>query len=298
MCFINKLMRILFGEKEDNNQEESSSSSQSSVSPDVVTPIVGKKRALCFGINDYPGSGNDLRGCLNDVADWSNLLKDVYKFDEVSNILNSNCTRETIKMAMEEIIALSMPNDVLVISYSGHGTYVADRDGDEIDGKDEAICLYDGLLIDDEIKEIMSKIKDDVRTTIIFDSCFSGTATRAFNFNEDSFYRVSRFMPSKDNGKIVCVKTKGRIFRAFEEKDMKEILISGCSDTEVSYDAQFGGKYYGAMSYSATRVLKKNPNVTYAEFYKALREELPSSQYPQTPQLECREEYKSRFMFS
>jgi len=293
MCFITKLMKFLFGEKE-NNQEESS---QSSISSDDIM-VAGKKRALCFGINDYPGSSNDLRGCLNDVSDWTSLLRDVYRFDQLTNITNANCTRNNIKKAMEEIINISMPNDVLVISYSGHGTYVADRDGDEIDGKDEAICLYDGFLIDDEIKEIMSKIKDDVRTTIIFDSCFSGTATRAFNFNEDSFYRVSRFMPSKDNGKIACVKTKGRIFRSAEEKDMKEILVSGCSDTEVSYDAQFDGQYYGAMSYFATRVLRENPMVTYSEFYKALKEKLPNSQYPQTPQLEGREEYKSRFIFS
>ena len=296
MCFITNFLKKLLGINEENSDEKESSSSQSTVSSETV-PITGKKRALCFGINDYPGSSNDLRGCLNDVGDWTSLLKECYKFDEVRNLSNSECTREKIKVAISEIIGVSEPNDVLVIQYSGHGTYTADMNGDEIDGKDEAIYLYDGLLVDDEIREIMSKLKDDVRTTIIFDSCFSGTATRALNFNSEAFYRVSRFMPPKDNGKLACVQTNGRIFRAFEQKDMKEILLSGCSDSEVSYDAQFDGQYYGAMSYFATRVLRENPVVTYSEFYKKLREKLPNSQYPQSPQLECREEYKSRFVF-
>ena len=28
------------------------------------------KRALCIGINDYPGTGSDLAGCVNDAHDW------------------------------------------------------------------------------------------------------------------------------------------------------------------------------------------------------------------------------------
>ncbi|MGE5839594.1 MAG: caspase family protein, partial [Deltaproteobacteria bacterium] len=33
------------------------------------------KRALCIGINDYPGTGSDLAGCVNDANDWAVLLK-------------------------------------------------------------------------------------------------------------------------------------------------------------------------------------------------------------------------------
>lgn len=28
------------------------------------------RRALCTGINDYPGTDSDLAGCVNDAADW------------------------------------------------------------------------------------------------------------------------------------------------------------------------------------------------------------------------------------
>lgn len=46
----------------------------------------------------------------------------------------------------------------LIIHYSGHGTYTPDRSGDEADGVDEALYLYDGMLIDDELAEIMRTI--------------------------------------------------------------------------------------------------------------------------------------------
>ena len=33
------------------------------------------KRALCIGINDYPGTGSDLAGCVNDANDWGDALQ-------------------------------------------------------------------------------------------------------------------------------------------------------------------------------------------------------------------------------
>ena len=32
------------------------------------------KKALCIGINDYPGTQNDLNGCVNDARDWAAAL--------------------------------------------------------------------------------------------------------------------------------------------------------------------------------------------------------------------------------
>ena len=33
------------------------------------------KKAICIGINNYPGISNDLNGCVNDAKDWSALLQ-------------------------------------------------------------------------------------------------------------------------------------------------------------------------------------------------------------------------------
>ena len=78
---------------------------------------------------------------------------------------------------------------------------------------------------------------------------------------------------------------------------MPEILISGCSDSEYSYDAEFDGRPNGAMTALALRVIKQNPDVTYREFYAGLRALLPSEDYPQTPQLEGSDINKDRKLF-
>jgi hypothetical protein len=299
---INLLGKINKKEEDLIPQGTNTPSVQIIVPAPITLPVLtaSKKRALCFGINDYPGRQNDLRGCLNDVLDWSNLLKNVYKFDEVTNIVDSNCTKENITKAMAEIIEKSVAGDVVVISYSGHGTYLPDLNGDEEDGKDEAIYLYNGSLIDDNVMNILLKIKDNVHTTIIFDSCFSGTGTRAFSMDNDAIYKVPRFMPSKDEGKMMCLKVNSKIFRSIgqTEEEMKEILISGCSNTQTSCDAYIDGRYNGALSYYAIKVLQENPIITYNNFYKMLREKLPSSEYNQEPQLEGKKEFKNRLMFS
>ena len=35
------------------------------------------RTALCIGINDYPGTGSDLAGCVNDAQDWGSSLDQV-----------------------------------------------------------------------------------------------------------------------------------------------------------------------------------------------------------------------------
>ena len=62
--------------------------------------------------------------------------------------------------------------------------------------------------------------------------------------------------------------------------------MSGCLDAEYSYDAWFNGKPNGAFTFVALRALKKlSANATYKDWYKAIRQTLPSQQYPQTPNL-------------
>lgn len=263
-----------------------------------------QKRALCVAINDYPGSSNDLQGCINDQIEWAELLKCKYGFQSVKTLSNKDVTIGNVKRELSNIINASNPGDVLVFTYSGHGTSVIDMDGDEADGKDEALCLYDGLWIDDEIRKLLETTKDGVRVTIISDSCFSGSVTRAAIAISQQNEPKARYMPPSDKEMVAFmsfknIKAKNSIFRSSQtEENMKEVLISGCSNTEVSYDAHFGTKYFGAMSYYATSILNENPGITYNEFYKKLREKLPNSQYPQTPQLEGSAENKNKIMFS
>jgi metacaspase-1 len=75
------------------------------------------KKALCIGINDYPGTESDLSGCLNDAHDWAGILE-ARQF-EVRKLLDAQATKAAMKRAIGDLIAGAAPDDTLVITYSG-----------------------------------------------------------------------------------------------------------------------------------------------------------------------------------
>ena len=87
------------------------------------------KRAVCVGINNYPGIFNDLKGCVNDAKDWSDLLQN-FGF-ETSLMLDSQATKTNIKAALQNLVQTTNAGDIAVLTYSGHGTQVADTSSDE-----------------------------------------------------------------------------------------------------------------------------------------------------------------------
>jgi len=244
------------------------------------------KKAICVGINNYPGSLNDLQGCVNDANDWAALLSG-FGF-AITLMLDSQATRQNVKTALSSLVASAGEGDVIVFTYSGHGTQVTDFSHDEGDVYDEAIYIYDGTILDDDLRDIINKIDPKATLVVISDSCFSGSVTRFIPENAKP-----RFMPVENI-------STGRLIRQrflLPEMSMPEILISGCSDSEYSYDAKIDGRYNGAMSAMALSVIKQNPKVTYKEFYTSLRKLLPSSEYPQTPQLEGSDVNKNTLLF-
>src|SRR5690606_11392634 len=67
--------------------------------------------------------------------------------------------------------------------YSGHGTQLPENIAltgvldPEQDGVDEALYVYDGELLDDEIGVLLDRLPAE-NIIVIFDSCFSGAGTR------------------------------------------------------------------------------------------------------------------------
>jgi metacaspase-1 len=244
------------------------------------------KKAICIGINNYPGTANDLQGCVNDANDWAAMLQ-TYGF-ETSTILDSQATKQNVKAALTSLVTSAGEGDVVVLTYSGHGTQVLDVSGDESDNLDEAIYVYDGSIVDDDLRTIINQINAKATLVIISDSCFSGTVTRLVVENARP-----RFIRTQD---IPAGLTARKHF-LLPEASMPEVLISGCSDTEYSYDAEINGRANGAMTAMALKVIKQNPKVTYSQFYTSLRTLLPSTEYPQTPQLEGADTHKDTPLF-
>lgn len=264
------------------------------------------KKALCIGINNYPGTHMDLQGCVNDANDWAQALQG--RGFSVSMLLDAQATKAAMVQAMGNLIAGGVSGDSLVITYSGHGTYQPDSDGDEVDGLDEGLCPHDiqtggGALIDDEIRTIFAARKPGVRVTLIADSCHSGTVNRAAPSEPEAdaprprFLPMGNWMPESKLPRTGAGKLMTRIavsptvvspFVGALLKQQGDLLLAGCKEgpNNYSYDAKIGGRYNGAFTYYALKTLKTLPaDATYAKWHAEICKYLPSASYPQSPQL-------------
>lgn len=255
------------------------------------------RKALCIGINDYPGTQNDLAGCVNDVHDWAAALSD--RGFGVRTLLDAQATKEGMVGAVEELIGGATAGDSLVITYSGHGTFVPDAQGDEPDARDEALCPYDigrgNALVDDEIHALFRRRPARVRLVLISDSCHSGSVIRWAPPDRDSDVPLPRFLPPaawlppERLPRTAGGEVPTRVARGTRPTVLPaggDLLLAGCQDDEFSYDARFGGRPNGAFTYYALKTLETlRPGATYADWYAAIRRRLPGASYPQTPQL-------------
>ena len=269
------------------------------------------KKAICVGINDYAEPTSDLFGCINDADDWADLLSSSYAFD-VTTMKDGQATRAGLMGALRALVCEMQEDDVGVLTFSGHGTWVPDNaaNPDEADNRDEALCAHDGNILDDEIRVILNQLRDGARLTVISDTCHSGTVTRgrrAARLDADARRGAAstaprlRFMPPSEESTMVAGMLPVRRRMFYPESHMSEVLLTGCNAVEYSYDAVFNGRFNGAMTWNAIRLIKANgdsSNLTYRQLHRKLREILPSVQYPQSPQLEGPDELKDRPLFS
>lgn len=258
------------------------------------------KRALCIGINNYPGTDNDLQGCVNDAKDWLALFQDL-GFDEVVTLFDKEATKEAIVDALERGVSRTTSQDLFVPTFSGHGTWTPDEDGDEADGRDEALCPWDigttgAIITDDELFDIFDKKHRGARIVFISDSCHSGSVTRmAAPIPGWTGHRKIRYMPPEhyvdalkyDDKRKVLARMAPLATRAAKGSVRHAcLLLSGCKDMEYSYDCTFNGRPNGAMTYVALQAFKKlSQSASYKDWYKLIRQMLPSQSAPQCPQL-------------
>ena len=134
--------------------------------------------AVSVGISDYPGAANDLPECANDAVKIVEALRQqgLSSAEREFLLTDANATRANVRDALARVAAGIQPGDVFVFFYSGHGGQTrAAHEGDpnELDGLDEYLVAYDGNLGDDELGELLGRIR--ARTTLVaLDACFSG----------------------------------------------------------------------------------------------------------------------------
>lgn len=107
---------------------------------------------------------------------------------QIRVLVDQQATYHGIRQGFEWLIDGVGPGDRALFYFSGHGFQVADKDGDEPDGKDEMLLPHDAggpsrdltenVLVDDELASLLDRLRtDDV--LVFLDSCHSGTAMKS-----------------------------------------------------------------------------------------------------------------------
>lgn len=248
----------------------------------ISSPKKLKARALLFGLNYQNDPKVRLNGCINDVKNMADFLQSELKLtpeecqvytDDVDPV---NTGALGIIQKLYEVAAISQRDnlDLVWIHYSGHGSYIKDRNGDEKDGKDECLVPNDfkkrGLIPDDVLNSLFRLFNKNTRVIFVFDCCHSGTIGDV---------KYSWEGPDKVTLENIRCVASGKV-----------ITISGCMDDQVSMDAynvMCDNKFAGAMTSCLLKVLKEEKESWKDVFLTVdrLRKKLKESGFEQMPKL-------------
>lgn len=223
------------------------------------------KKAVLVGIN-YKNSDLQLRGCINDVRNMTDVLTKNFGFENenMKILTEEDQVSPTKTNIIEHIIWLTRntsPGDTLVFYYSGHGSYVKDSSNDEIDGNDEVLVPIDyeteGYISDDMLFDYLLKpLQSGVRVFLMTDCCHSGTLfDLKYNLNSVASYK-SQNKPTKYNPKDWVDR-----YTLYQDNNKLRpscdvVLLSGCMDHQYSNDAFLNKTFQGALTYCFLETVK------------------------------------------
>lgn len=236
------------------------------------------KRALVIAIDKYKDPKvNALEGCVNDGNNILKVLKEHFSFkdSEIRYIKNEEATRDAILREFDEwLIKGTAPGDKIFISYSGHGSYIADRNGDEKDDAlDETLCPYDtdrtghspnrNMILDDEIGEKLKALEGRL-VVVMFDSCHSGTVSRSLDplkppnpLKVRSLSYSDEAVPERASSRSALnpgpQTGNSRLYSLSEEIDASKsymVFLSATSPDQKAYEISIKEEKYGALNYS------------------------------------------------
>lgn len=240
------------------------------------------KKALVIGCN-YLGTESQLGGCINDANRIKDFLLSKQGFTGDNVVVLTDDQEDPLKKPTKNNIISSFNNlvlnakkgDYLFFSYSGHGSYVLDRSGDEDDYYDETIVPLDfdknGQIVDDWFKSMVNLLPAGSKMFAILDSCFSGTAfdLKYLIKQQGSETNTYTFQESKKYSS-----TKAEV-----------VMLSGCRDNQTSIDAVIDKIPTGVLTQAFLTTLNSG-NSCYSNLLKKVRKYIQSSNLSdQVPQL-------------
>ncbi|MBL7796727.1 MAG: caspase family protein [Saprospiraceae bacterium] len=269
----------------------------------------GRKFALLIGIGNYPREGGwQPINSSNDLAVISDALRQRgVPDDNMFFLKEEQATRAGILNIWKSVLLPRVQRgDVVYFQFSGHGQQVADDNGDELDGYDEAIVPYDSplryqagvyqgenLIRDDELNNLFTDLRGRLgpagNLMVVLDACHSGTGTRGM-----APARGTDVAMASDEYKTAAARRTGDGLTApqFGAVGANELApmaaFFGAAHNQLNFEARDEqGNLLGSLTYALSKELSQaSPGTTYRGLFDEVRVEMSTIAPNQQPQAE------------
>ena len=249
------------------------------------------------GIDEYPGFGpeSQLAGAVRDARTMAEVLIAGHGFapGDVLRRQGAEATQRSLRGALETLRQRVAAGDRVLFYFSGHGSQMTDREGDEGDGLDETLVPCDSGrgedenrdLSDDEINLWAARVLAVTpHLTLIFDCCHAATLHRPgwrVRSVPADLRPVAALPPSPVSGlapplwRDVATGPRPR-------------MLAACRDDERAYEVPpaIAGQDRGAFSFHLAAALRDAaPGATWREVFARASSALAADCRDQHPQL-------------
>jgi hypothetical protein len=262
--------------------------------------------SLLIGAGNYKYAGEwkdlrNLKGPRTDVRRMQHTLRRWgFRADAATQrvLVDQQASKQGIMDAFRWLASQATDTgDVVVIYYSGHGSWAPDANIDAVrtkdearsvpgDNFDEALVPWDArdphnprhLLLDDEINALLSRLGTG-NVTMIVDACFSGTVTRG-SPDTSSTAPVARGPRPPPYERLAAGDMLG------DGRNPKHTLLTAASSSELAYEKTFhpGAVVSGVFTRHLAEALDGASSTT--RFDELLQQVRTKVGQAQTPQLE------------
>lgn len=229
------------------------------------------KRALLIGIN-YTGTSDELRGCINDINNINNVLTKNcdYKSENIKMLTDdpknpNKPTKKNMEDNIRWLVNGCKAGDVLFFYYSGHGSQLRDRSGDEkIGGLDEVLVPLDykqnSVIVDDWLyTNMVTCLPEGVTLWAFTDCCHSGTMLDLnYNIQCNSTYTKGQVKNNLEYNTTEWTNQYGFYNELTRESVANVYLFSGCLDPQTSADAFLFNQSQGAFTACLLQYINRN----------------------------------------
>jgi len=154
-------------------------------------------RSIHIGAGTFAWPGGDQPSPLPDVAFSATRMSKLCAeagITALPPLVDDHADIAAVSAAITAAAVELAPDALLVITYTGHGAVRAaiDEPGND-EPRDQAWCLHDGLLRDNDLRRLLAKLPAAMRVLVISDACHMGTINHAIG--EPDLELVERLAP-------------------------------------------------------------------------------------------------------